>query len=87
LTIRDHTIEANSIHKLIPDGFFSQSRWGLDDELKSQAILRHEMALLDKKIALVELQIKAHLDEAIIWKDRIKELTRHSEEYHKPTLP
>jgi len=85
LIIRDHTLASNAIHAQIPSGFFTQPRWGLDDARKSQAddlrahaLLAHEMDLLDKKIALLGSQHRAHLDEANIWKDMIRELVKQS---------
>ena len=77
--VKDHIKDADEFHKKIPDGFFTQARWGLMDEFKSNQIHNAQMALLDKRQALLEKEIEAHLEEAQYWKEVIKRLAeRHS---------
>ena len=74
--VKDHIDKADSFHERIPEGFFTQPRWGLADELKAQNLLNQHMALLDKKIALQNERLAASENEAEIWVEIIKGLVK-----------
>ena len=84
--IRDHSIAADIVHDQIPAGFFTQRRWGLDDERLEQKRVAAELRLISERINLIASQQEAHLHEAEIWKDMIRDLVEHSKTTH-PTYP
>lgn len=67
-----------NMYKLIPPGFFTQPRYGMDDARISEAAhhrevtrIDKEIARLDKEIDLAKLKDEQHKREADIWIDKI----------------
>lgn len=76
IQIRDYTKWSENFHAEVPAGFFTKPRWGLDDERKSQREFNNALQVLDKRILVNEQQHLAHMTEAELWKDMIRDLVK-----------